>query len=281
MEKIIDYVNYWNNNKKITTFMSKNNIFYDTHHYVSVSDENNNELTTYKLSETRICFGVLTFPEDNIYIYVHYKYVDNDPSLVIDIYKISEDYIFIKINQLIVKSDFSCGNTTGEVYKIENNCFTVAWSDLFNYDYIKCVTIDEGKIIGEFTISNITEIENYYIISKDIIINAFINGTDNYINIILLQGEKAIFMLPRITLPYNFNSSNEIECKILEFDFNDDKPLCLIRVNLTNNIDALHIESFFIDILLDIKNGQALMISDKINSNVKSTIKEKSIWYDL
>jgi len=281
MNEIIDYVNYWHDNKKITTYLNVTKfMLFGTEHYINISDENDNVLSTYKLPETRVCLGVLTFPKNNTYIYIHYNYIENDRFLIIDIYSISNENLFTKTNQLLVKSDdFSCNNLSGQVYKSINDSFTVVWSDLTNYDFVKYIIVDKDKIVDEQQLSNIYEIEKYYFLSKETVFESLVTRTieTNNINVGLLMNEKLIYTLAEISLPCEFK--NEIESTILEIDFNDGKLLFLVRINLQNNIDVLHIESFYIDLLIDIHSENIVMISDKKKLDIKPSIKENTIWY--
>jgi len=288
MDDIIDYINYWHDNKKITTYLNmKNCMLFDTEHYINISDENDNVLSTYKLPQTRVCLGVLTFPENNTYVYIHYNFIDDDRSLIIDIYSISNENIFTKTNQILVKSDFSCNNLSSQVYKSINNSFIVIWSDLFNYDFVKYILVEKDKIIEEKEISNIYDIEKKYFLSRDTIFESLVSRTietktvetNNNINIGLLINEKPFYELVDISLPYEFKNEFEIESTIIDIDLTDGKLLFLVRVNLQNNIDVLHIDSFYIDLLIDIHSENVVMISDKKKSDIKPSIKENTIWY--
>ena len=261
------YINLWKNNNYIITYEKSHNI-YDLSYKISILDENDNILKTHKLDNTRILLGVITIPDKNLYIYVHYKFLNNERSLIIDYYKIDDNLNISKVKDYVINYDYSCNNLEGKLYCL-NNKYYIILGDPSNYDYLSLVKFDENKIIYKEN-RNYFNLKSNYMISENIIIESQVTAYDNCklnISLINILSNSKISMITNIILPYshNFNLS-DVESRIINFHSNDYK-LCLLRVNLEDKIDVLHIDYYYIDILIDIKNHNILSISNKIKES--------------
>lgn len=136
----------WKNNKYIGIADNYKNL-YDNNYDICILDENKKILNKYKLTETRLYLGSIICPNDNIFIFVHYKYSDKlIATLYIEFYEINDDFKISKIKEFNIESqNFSCGETTGRVCKINDELFTVVWGDRTNYDYYNFVAFKKTK----------------------------------------------------------------------------------------------------------------------------------------
>ena len=117
----IDYVNKWKNFTYIFTYHDAKDFasLWDTKHSFVLTDDSNQIFLKYELPSTRACFGIVTIPEKNLFIYIHYKYVENFASVVIDFYKINDDFTVIKVKDYVIQSGYSCGEISGRICKIQ------------------------------------------------------------------------------------------------------------------------------------------------------------------
>ncbi len=99
---------------------------------------------------------------------------------------------------------------------------------------------------------------------------------------IKISDETQIFaLLYDVKLPYThrFDQLTELDSMIVEMNLLDcPSVFCLLRINLEEKIDALHIEYYCLDILIDIKQNSVVCISDKIKISDKHIL--SSIKYD-
>ena len=298
----IDYNNQWKNSLYISTYDTTVSPFdWKTHHSVCILNELTNEiLYTYSLPKTRICLGVITLPDKNLYIYIHYKYIDSEedpadtPSLVIDFYRIDElSYTFTQEKNYTISSEYSCGNINGKVCRM-GGLFCVGFGDINNYNYIDIVSFDENTYLPVKRIENIENIENIssYYYMNSVAIKALVIAYDNqYLNLGLLRiNEELPFIsaISKIQLPFTHRYDKIIEIEdvnIIELCYRKDSELlCLLRIKLENNNFEvnLEIEEYYVDILFDIISNKVKFISNKIsvdsyiNSSVDFT--SPSIW---
>jgi len=294
----VEFSNYWNDENHLIVSESNTMMrFWSRNYTVSLVNNvnNNNIVIQYPLPETRICFGIMTCPDKNIFIYVHCNYYNNDkPSIIIEIYYIDETVN--KLREFIIPSNHSCGMTEGILQRIDADSFNVIWSDLVNSDELSLVSFNLNdytptKIISINDIEDdFEDIKQYYFITENCILKSdIIAHNNNKLDIAIVnikRDNQSICFIEDIVIPYThqFDKHKEIESSIIESLI--DSSLCLIRVKLEDKIDALHIEIYAVDILMDIEKQSVISISPKIkyDTDVKSSIYFKEgkpyIWTD-
>ncbi len=295
----IEFSNYWNDeNHLIASYSNTMMRFWSKNYTVSlVNNVNNNIVIQYPLPETRICFGIMTCPDKNIFIYVHCNYNNNKPSIIIEIYHINDKVN--KLREFIIPSNHSCGITSGVLQRAGPHMFNVIWGDLVNCDELSFVlfglhTYMPTKIININDIEDFEDIKQYYFITDTCILKSdIIAHNNNKLNIAIVnmkQDNNCICFIEDIVLPYNhkFDKHQEIESSIIE-SLIDFGLLCLVRVKLEDKIDILHIETYIVDILINMEKNSVISISpkikyDKYDDNVNSSIYFKEcnpyIWTD-
>lgn len=282
----IEFSNYWNEDTHLMTYLNKDafNLWSINYTIALVNTENKNIVIKYKLPETRLCFGIMTCPEKNIFIYCHCNYINNNASIIIEIYKIIDNTIN-KLREFVIISGHTCGNTDGILQRMGINMFNIAWGDLTNSDEISFFSfnIDEYEsiqIIEDFEMNY--DFINYYFISKDVVVQSYIISNSNNNFEICLKNcikDNFFFIIENYELPYIHTCSymTEVESTILEFGIFNNKTLCLVRIKLENRIDVLHNEYYGIDVLMDIDTNKVIFISPKFtyddcDFSVKSSI---------
>ena len=282
--EIVEFTNYWNDDNHLIAYTNDRLNLWSSIYTVALMDKLNKIVIKCQLPETRNCFGIMTCPDKNIFIYVHCNYIDDNASIVIEIYNIIDGKINL-LREFIIPSNTWCGMTTGVLQRIGMYNFNVIWGDLVNYEYVNSVAfnLDEytpTRIINDIYIDDdgINDIADYYFITNDIIIKSdviAINGNTLYIRIRNCKTDSIIY-IQDVELPYTHKyDENEVESSILEFAIYNKRALCLVRVRLEDKIDVLHIERYALDILMDIDNNSIISISQKIkndNYEVKSSI---------
>jgi len=265
----------WKNN--IICIANNDHDIYDTIYELYIQDQNKQILTKYKLPSTRVYFGSITLPNDNMFIFVHYKYNEDKkqckPTLYIEFFEINKNNQTNKIKEYVIESEFSCGETTGRLCKINDNLFTVVWGDRGNYDYYSLLTFDKTKYDNPLKLSDDVDIEACYFFDKDLILESHVLAykekyiairINNYID----KKQGYIFSDEKIILPYNHRfDHNEIESCIISFQKYNDEYICELNIKLESKLDALHIDYFNINLLLNITTNKIIEISGKNRNN--------------
>ena len=290
MNTCIDYITQWKNSMSIVTYIPKNTLsFWETEHFVSIINDSNQILSTYKLPETRICFGVFVIQKKDLFVYVHYKYINDIPSVVVGFYNINSDFSFTKKNEFIIPSYHPCGETTGRVYKMLD-IFTVGWGDLTNNEYFDIFTFTEESYSTTKQITDIEyDIEHYYFYSDFILVPLATAYNNEYLNLAIFRKgneDSFMFVLSEIKLPYKHRFDNmEIDnVIIIEFNYYNEIFYCLFRIKLENSDleVSFDIETYFIDILVNVTNNSLICVSDKYTNQYRAhssiNYENKSIW---
>lgn len=263
----VDFSNYWNDDNHLIVYES--NSFWSSNYTVSlVNNVNSNVVIQLPLPETRYCFGIMTCPDKNIFIYVHCKYYDDESSIIIEIYKIDDK--INKLREFIIPANHSCGMTEGVLQRIDADSFNVIWSDLVNCDELSLVSFNLDDYTPTKIISideDFDEIKQYYFITENCILKPDIIAHNNNkldILIVNIKQDNSICFIEDIVIPYThrFDEYKEIESSIIESLI--DSSLCLVRIKLEDKIDILHIEIYAVDILIDIEKQSVISISPKI-----------------
>lgn len=266
----------WKNN--IICITNLYDDIYDNMYKLHIQDQHNKILTTYKLPSTRIYFGSITLPNDNMFIFVHYKYNEQPnkckPTLYIEFYEINDNNEINKAKEYVIESEFSCGETEGRLCKINDDLFTVIWGDRTNYKYYNLLTFNKIKYEDPIELSYDVNIEACYFMDPNLILESNVTVyKEKYISIKINnyvdKNQGYIFLDNEIELPFNhrFNFA-EIDSYIISFlKNNDDEYICEIRIELESKIDLLHIDYFNINLLLNITKNTVINISDKNRYN--------------
>ena len=287
-DETIEYSNYWNDENHLIASYSNTMIWLGSRNYTVslVNNVNNKIVIKYQLPETRVCFGIMTCPDNNIFIYVHCNYINDIASIVIEIYNIIDNQRYEnmdslnprfhnKINKLrefIIPSNTSCGSTTGVLQRVGNDLFNVIWGDLVNDEYVNLVLFDLNgyqptQMVKD--VEDMNDIADYYFITNNNIIQPnviAINSNKLHIHLRSIKTNR-IIIIQEVELPYTHRYDvAEVESSILEFDIYNKHTLCLIRVKLENKVDVLHIENYELDILMDIHTNSIISISQKIKN---------------
>lgn len=291
MKHYIDFSNYWKNSKHIIVY-NIDTFCWDINHLLCIMDDNNQIFAKHNLCETRICFGIICVPEDNLFIYVHYKYISDKPSVVIEFYEINESLLIKKFKEFIIESEYSCGGTTGRVCRIENNLFSVAWGDMSNNDHFDVVFFSKDSYFDKQTIEK-EEIEKYYFLNKNMIIEPLVFAYKSSflnigLNILDDDDDNFISIIEKIPCSHRFDNK-DIDSTILEFGIYGQNVLCLLRIKLEYNPDPLHLQYFSLDILFNVKTNSIIECSetkkcDDSNYEIASSINYENIenpiiWY--
>ena len=270
-DETLEYSNYWNDENHLIASYS-NTMLRSRNYTVSlVNNVNNKIVIKYQLPETRVCFGIMTCPDNNIFIYVHCNYINDIASIVIEIYNIIDNKIN-KLREFIIPSNTSCGSTTGVLQRVGNELFNVIWGDLVNDEYVNLVLFDLNgyqptQMVKD--VEDMNDIADYYFITNKNIIQPnviAINSNKLHIHLRSIKTNR-IIIIQEVVLPYTHKYDvAEVESSILEFDIYNKHTLCLIRVKLENKVDVLHLENYELDILMDIHTNSIISISHKIKN---------------
>jgi hypothetical protein len=160
---------------------------------------------------------------------------------------------------------------------IENNNFQ---SKTFSYNPKKEETISAAKEVAykffnDIICSDINHIHDVdynieicFTINENIIMESdVIAFSEKYFSLkIHSQHENNSCYIKKIELPFThkFKKVTEVDSIICKLVYNANNLICLLRVKLYRNIDVLHIEIYFVDILIDITNNKVIEVSDII-----------------
>ena len=282
--KKIEFSNYWNKDTHLIAYLNNDilNLWGSNYTIALVNNSNYNIVIEYPLPETRFCFGIMTLPEKNMFVYCHCNYINDDASIIIEIFRIIDNTIY-KLREFVIGSVHSCGRTEGVLQKIGTNLFNISWGDLINSDNISFISFsvdeyDPIQIIDSFIIN---DFNNHYFITTDLIIQPDVISNNNTFEICLKNciKDNIFFIIHDFELPFTHNCDNmaEVESTILEFGTYNGNTLCLLRIKLENRIDVLHLEEYGVDILIDIDTHSVIFISNKFkydnyDFSVKSSI---------
>jgi len=270
----IDHVSPWKDNTYAITYIPKNTFFsWDLNHAVCLIDNQNKILGEFILPETRICFGVISIPEKNLFIYVHYKYNGDTPSVFIDFYNIDENFKFTLHDSFVIASVYSCNNVDGKICD-NGNIFSIGFGDLSNYDYFDVITFNEYEHLPLVRIKNTEHEINHYYFFNDVILEPIVVAYDNeFLNIaIAKKGEENEFISAildiKLQYKHKYDRNRDIDdVQILQnIVTNDNQFLFLLRVKLEyENFEvSLQLEEYYLDILFNATTNSVISISDKI-----------------
>ena len=294
----VEYTNYWNDDNHLIAYSSNNSSFCNlwTQQYTIALMNNENKIVIkYPLPGTRQCFGIMTCPDKNIFVYVHCNYVNNDASIIIEIYHIIDNTIN-KLREFIIHSNHSVGGTSGIVQRVQLDGihgFNVIWGDLLNSDECSSVTftLDEhfptrifNGIFNNFEIEDIKNYYYYYCDVNSIILKSYviaINNNNLEIAIKNCKTDKYFSIISEIELPYThkYDNPTEVDSTILEFGSYNGRLLYLVRIKLETKVDVLHLERYGVDVLIDIENNLILSISPKIKYDNYDFAVNSSIYF--
>lgn len=266
----------WKNN---IISIANDDAIYDSKYELYIQNQNKEILTKYKLPTSRIYFGSVTSPNDNMFIFVHYKYNENTnghskPTLYIEFYEINENennhtVLVTLIKEYAIESNFSCSQTVGRLCKINDNLFTVVWSDIYNYDYYNLLTFTKTKYETPIKLlRDELNIEKCYFIDPDLILKPYVLAyKKKYIAIKInnyIDTTQGYIYNDIIELQFNHRFEyNEVDSYIISFQKYNDEYICELRIYLESNLDVLHIDHFNINILLNITTNKVINISEK------------------
>lgn len=237
--------------------------------------------------ETRVKFGILPFPERNLLVLVHYCYIGDPVCLVVEHIYINEQDEMVVDRKHVLEVDtwYSCGNVDGRLCKISNECFCCVFGDMFNYEDCSRVLFSlDGyqkmpKLVPPGEICSSFYATETFIVSPEVYADV---GNTLHINLQLPVAKQCIFAVQNYVLIYEhkYDNPTEIEAEILDMKL--EEQLCLLRVNLCRAIDILHLESYRLDLLLDVGKNEIACVSGKLKSNesIHSYIKDShSMWW--
>lgn len=290
--------NFWKDGAYIIRHTSKDNYnSWEIKHDISIFDKEEILLMKYSFEETRGCIGTYSCPESNIFIYVHYKYIDSDAMLVINIYNISDSYEITQHKEYMVPLNYTCGETQGRICNAGNNLFCVVWSDLTNYEGFDSVLFDFNKCYEPQQIDKLDDtiddfVERYYFLGTELIIEPItICENEKYINIGLINKQKGNTIVNthvELNCMHRFSKPEEVDSTIVDMKRHNDSIYYLVRVKMENSTDVLHLEYYYLDFLIDIKINKIIEISEKIPSkndgwfgqlsSIKITSSNPTIW---
>ena len=211
--KNIYYANYWSNDTTLILYeLNGENLFSDLKLKLSLIKTDNNaiiELSTIELPECRSCFGIISNLELNEFTVVSNEYLNNDPIIRLQYFTINEHNNIIFTNELIIKTEYSCGNTNGKICKIDNFAFNIIWGDLSNYDYCDIFTIANKQIVSKEQIKLYDidcDLDSCYFVSKCTIFKSLASGINNdKINIAVQLIDDSV----QLNQPNQTNKSNQ------------------------------------------------------------------------
>jgi hypothetical protein len=258
-------INKLNSNENIIMSCSDINPW-ELNCHVTIIDNNDNIIKKYKLPTTRICYGFIT--NKNMFIFIHCKHIDYKVTNIIEFYKVDDKYNIVKVNEYTIPTSYSCNNIIGRVCSYENN-HTLIWGDLVNYNYCDYVIFNDTICSDINHIHDVDyNIEICFTINENIIMESdVIAFSEKYFSLkIHSQHENNSCYIKKIELPFThrFKKVTEIDSIICKLVYNANNLICLLRVKLYRNIDVLHIEIYFVDILIDITNNKVIEVSDII-----------------
>jgi hypothetical protein len=283
--KKIEFSNYWNDDHHLITYLDGDGRFnmWSMNYTIALVDNvNNNIVIKIPLPETRNCFGIMTCPDKNIFIYSHTNYINDNASIIIEIYQIIDNTIN-KLREFVIISGHSCGSTDGVLQRVGMNLFNVSWGDLTNSNQISFVSFDLDNYIPTQFINDFEMADFYihYFISNNVIVKSDVISYNNKFDISLKNciTENIFCIVENYELPFtdNYSNNTEVETSILEFGIYNNRTLCLLRMKLESRIDVLHLEEYCVDILIDIDSNCVIFVSpkftyDKYGFSVKSSI---------
>ncbi len=268
------------NDKTLIAYEEEHN-FWDTTPIISLYDSNDNIILTHKLEQVRIFFDFVIFPEREVFGFLYTNYKNEKNTIFFEFYQIKNNTLHI-VNKYELIIPYSNSNLEFKICNPLNNIYSLVYGDLTNYDFCDFIYFNEGGFTEKSVINNIESITDYYFYSKDMIVNKTIIAHDKKkisIGLNFLDQEKYFCAVNNIELDFNhkFDNPTEIDNEIIIMH----SSMCLLQVKIISNIDILHIEENYIDILIDYKENILLDISKKYkiqeSKNILSYIENKKI----
>jgi hypothetical protein len=299
---VFQSIKQWKNNCFLTVYDDNYQLlqFQSDLKMCFVNEVNMVILPGFTLPSAKMTLGVVTAPEDNLIIVVRLNDCCGNKriGLFFDFYEVSEDLLTIsrlkrRRFRLYHRAIRSFSAAMG---KLTNNCpkgWTVLLGDWTNCDYFCVLQFDKMKfghmqsIPTKFHPDSIME---SYFVEKECMIFSEIYAYDLRFVIVRIKSLdtddlyfSAIYEVPSVT--HRFDTATIVDSKLLELKFCKDGLVGLIRVKLEKKLDPLHLEYYYIDILVDMMRKKVLKSSKKIPvidfESMPSAIKEGENVEDL
>lgn len=286
IEKILP----WKNNNWIKVTSEASNKFDpwgDFSYQMELTDLSSKTISKIKLNEARGYFDIIPILSKNIIVVGYFNYTQNDSYVMVDLYNLSDITNEFGLQyQYKVKSEYSCGNTTGKICTCGYETFYLIWTDIYNSDHFSCFEFDldanldskpnktdDNLVIKiKFTENIDSSWDNIFMISPDNLIYARALGhNSNQIELALFDASKShCFSMSTITLPNNIDhySNENMDIKVEEFDTmiydffcfgskSKSNVYCLIRIKTYYKSDPLHIQNYFIDTIVQVDGADS------------------------
>ena len=250
-----------------------------------INSINGTILNKITLGKARGYFDIIPVLNKDIIVVGYFNYIDNDSCIMIDIYQLTNDKLYLKIQHKI-KSEYSCGGTSGKICNYGGETLYLIWTDIYNSDYFSCFEFNlnldmdlnknekTNKITNKVKKIRFEEEMQFrwdllYMLSPDhLIYSRALGHSSNQIELALFDVSKSnCFSMSTITLPDYIihNVSENMGMRTEEFDtmiydffcvFSGGKNYiyCLIRIKTYFKPNPLHIQKYFIDVIIQV-NG--------------------------
>lgn len=279
LSKDINKFSYWNNDLFIGEDIVVNERYNNqTVFLYFIKSIDNNIIKKINFNPTNKIIGILYDSLINKIIYIHCKYVNNKSYLYIEYYELLDNYLLNLKNTLKFENIYTVDETIGKIEKLDKDYFVLIYGSYKNslFNYLAFNYMDNSSIYKIFV--EPTLLYKYYFLSKTDIIESTVLGFSNnklHIYIKPIDSESLVYCkISNIDINY-FNSilthrydlETELESIILQIYSIGHKVYGLIRVKIESKLDILHLEEYFIDILIDITNRKIIEITDKLHIN--------------
>jgi hypothetical protein len=285
VEKILP----WNNNNwiKISSLSNKFDPWGEFSYQMELIDTFGNSISKIKLNKARGYFDIIPVLSKNIIVVGYFNYVENDSYVMIDLYQLETNEFELKF-QYKIRSSYSCGGTSGKICTNGYEIFYLIWTDFCNSEYFSCFEFDLNYQIYFEKKLNVTDnnlvkqikfVENIdsswdslHMVSLDnLIYSKALGHSSNQIELGLFDASKShCFSVSSLTLPNNIvhYAKDNMDIKSEEFDStiydffcfgskSKSNVYCLVRIKTYNKTDPLHIQNYFIDIIIQVDGAES------------------------
>ena len=250
--------------------------------HLRLVNDSHNISQSVQLAKSRQFLGVYPIIHRHTVCIFYLDDIHNTSFVLVDFYKIDEssDEIFIyKTCGHKIKSDLSCGSTTGRVCPStrDSDTFYVFFGDLINDDYvsmvecnmetykparkIKYTTEYEHDIEHVFWMEDITTSSNMVYVYSNAICHD-INRITLEITTIPITGYIHSIITIQIPKEYSHGMSEYrlIESMLVDVFRWNSQLYSLVRLKLHRPIDPLHVQHYFLDVIVRMDGPQSTLV---------------------
>jgi hypothetical protein len=282
----------WKNDKciKISSSISNNFDLWDDFTYqMELVDLSDNVISKITLNKARGYFDIIPVLSKDIIVVGYFNYIQNDSYVMIDLYKLTSTTNEFNLQyQYKIKSEYSCGGTSGKICKNGSEIFYLIWTDICNSDHFSYFEFDldfdldlSSKLNKsddnlarqiKFTENIDSSWDNIFMVSPDnLLYSRALGHNSNQIELALFDASKSYcFSISTLTLPNNIvhYSDYNVDIKVEEFDTiiydffcfsskSKTNVYCLIRIKTYYKLDPLHIQNYFIDTIVQVDGADS------------------------